>query len=154
MPSFFPEGNTVLAQDKDLRILAKICALQGSGGGGTYIRIGDGGVPDTPGDTTIIQMVQNTDGTQYVWNPITQTWIQVNPALNTGDYVVDTIEDLRLVDDNGLLRYAITLGELAGFDGQARTYGWKPTEAGADNGISIVRPTSQAAGALGAWVEL
>jgi hypothetical protein len=34
MPDFYPEGNTVLASDDELRTLHKIAALAASGGGG------------------------------------------------------------------------------------------------------------------------
>lgn len=103
---------------------------------------------------TIVQIVVNIDGSMWVWDPVNQTFIEINPALYDGFYKEDTVDDLRLVDDNGALRYAVTFGQLAAGDGQARAYRWNPSSAAADDGISVVRPASQAAGALGAWEEL
>lgn len=121
---------------------------------GDQIRIGDRGEPDTPGDTTIITVVFNTDGSVFVWNPVTETWFEVNPSVPLGIYTPDTVDDLRLIDDDGGLRMALTAGTNTKFDGESRIYKWDPASAAPDDGITTIRPLSQAPGALGAWIEL
>lgn len=78
----------------------------------------------------------------------------VNPEQFLGFYVRNTVAELRAVPYAANKRYAIVFGNLAPGDAQNRTYWWKDSETGDDDGISIIRPTSQPGGTDGAWVEL
>lgn len=71
-----------------------------------------------------------------------------------GFYIRRTVPELRLVPHTANLKYAVVFGNLVAGDAQPRRYWWNAAELGADDGISIVRPSSQAPGAVGAWNEL
>ena len=83
MPSFFPEGNTVLPKDNELRLLAKLVSLTASGGGGGggsgYIFHGNG-PPSGPqtGQTNLnaaaIYYDDQAPGAWYPWDTSGHTW--------------------------------------------------------------------------------
>lgn len=89
----------------------------------------------------------------WVWDPTFLVWIAINPSAASGQYTVPTVNDLRLIHDNGYLQWATTRGNLVATDGQGRSYWWDATASGADDGISVIDPADHLSGEDGRWLE-
>lgn len=75
MPDFYPEGNTVLPTDGELRTLHKIAGAVGGGSGGQQVTY-TSGTPSAPANVNMPAMAYDPNGILPTlgWNTTTHTW--------------------------------------------------------------------------------
>jgi hypothetical protein len=157
--SFYPEGNTVLSQDGELRTLHKIADCSCTGGNATVIY--NNSDPDTPGgDIYILYVKWNSEcNALWLWVPPADAppsgmWTEFDFDKATGSYRVPTVVELRAIPTLDCPPVdAVTFGNLVPRDGQGAHYQFDNDAYDADDGMSVIMPNDRTIADAGRWMQ-